>query len=63
LAFGGDVGTFKWAPDSSGVGYIADQNTNNLDELFASQPNGSDKTNLSGQLVNGGDVVSFEWVP
>ena len=55
--------TFKWAPDSSGVGYIADQDTDTVEELFASQPDGGNNTLLSGTLVNGGDVLSFDWVP
>lgn len=32
-------------------------------ELFASQPDGSDNTKLSGDLAVGGDVFAFEWVP
>ncbi len=63
LAPGGDVTEFQWAPDSFGVGYIADQNTDQVFELFASLPAGGDNTLLSGSLVNGGDVFAFEWVP
>jgi len=63
LTSGGDVTEFQWVPDSSGVGYIADQNTNDVYELFASLPAGGDNTLLSGTLVSGGDVVAFEWVP
>ena len=54
---------FKWASDNSGLGYIADQDTDTVDELFASQPNGGNNTLLSGTLVSGGDVFSFDWVP
>ena len=54
---------FAWAADSSGVGYIADQDTDEVFELFASQPDGSDNTQLSGDLVVDGDVFAFEWVP
>jgi len=60
---GGDVQDFKWASDSSGVGYRADQDIDNVIELFASQPNGNENTKLSGTLVNGGNVFSFDWVP
>jgi hypothetical protein len=60
---GGNVTEFQWAPDSSGVGYIADQNTDEVFELFVSLPAGGDNTLLSGSLVNGGDVFAFEWVP
>jgi Tol biopolymer transport system component len=54
---------WAWAPDSSAIGYIADQNTPGVDELFASQPDGGQNTRLSGNLANGGDVFEFEWVP
>jgi hypothetical protein len=60
---GGDVQDFKWAPDSSGVGYRADQDIDNVIELFASQPNGNENTMLSGTLVKDGDVLAFDWVP
>jgi len=60
---GGKVQEFKWAPDSSGVGYIADQDTITVEELFASQPDGGNNSLLSGTLVSGGDVLSFDWVP
>lgn len=55
--------TFNWAPDLSGIGYIADQDTNDVDELYASQPDGSENTLLSGILTAGGDVLSFDWIP
>jgi hypothetical protein len=59
-----DSGTaFDWEPDSSGIGYIADQNTATVDELFASLSDGDENTRLSGTLVSGGDVFSFQWVP
>jgi Tol biopolymer transport system component len=54
---------WAWAPDSSAIGYIADQNAPAIDELYASQPDGGHNTRLSGNLVNGGDVFDFEWVP
>jgi hypothetical protein len=54
---------FGWAPDDSGIGYIADQDTSEVDELFASEPDGDDNSRLSGPLVGGGDVLFFDWVP
>ena len=45
---------FGWAPDNSGVGYIADQDTITVEELFASLPNGGNNTLLSGTLVSEG---------
>jgi len=73
LVVGGDVQEFKWFPDPDRVpdpdpdpsvlGYLADQNFDTKIELFASLPNGDDNTKLSGTLVSGGDVASFDWVP
>lgn len=58
-----DLGAaFLWAPDDLGIGYIADQNTAGVDELFASEPDGDDNTRLSGTLVGEGDVLFFDWV-
>jgi hypothetical protein len=69
LAIGGNVGEFIWAPrdnsgDSPGIGYIADQETNNVFELFGSTPDGDEKVNLSGSFAEDedGDVLLFEWV-
>jgi hypothetical protein len=45
------------------VGYIADQDFDTINELYASQPNGLNNVLLSGELVNGGDVIRFDWVP
>ena len=60
---GGNVQDFKWAPDSSGVAYLADQDINEVFELFASQPNGNNNTKLSGTLVSDGNVLAADWVP
>jgi hypothetical protein len=54
---------FQWTADSSAIGYVADQDTFGIDELFASQSGGEQNTGLSGDLVGGGDVSAFEWVP
>ena len=54
---------FMWVSDSTGLGYIADQDTDTVEELFASQPDGANNTLLSGTLVSGGDVFFFDWVP
>ena len=51
------------SPDGSRIAYLADQDTDDIIELYASLPDGEENTNLSGELVTGGDVVQFEWVP
>jgi hypothetical protein len=73
LFSGGNVDEFKWAPDKvvkspSGedvfvIGYIADQQSNEVFELFASTPNGDETARLSGDFAVAGDVLFFEWVP
>jgi hypothetical protein len=60
---GGQVVAFKWAPDNSRIAYIADQVTNNVFELFSSQPDGSGNGNISESLVPNGNISSFEYTP
>ncbi|MEX1352645.1 MAG: hypothetical protein AB1Z31_33545, partial [Desulfobacterales bacterium] len=65
LVIGGNVGEFIWAPDSSGIGYIADKLTDEVFELFESTPDGAETATLSGSFAEDedGDVLFFEWVP
>ena len=63
LVSGGNVESFRWAPDDSGIGYIADQNADGIFELFASLPNGGETATISGSIAGAGDVLFFEWVP
>ena len=68
LFSGGNVEDFKWAPldtsgISSGIGYIADQENDEVFALFASTPNGDEIARLSGSFAEAGDVLFFEWVP
>jgi Tol biopolymer transport system component len=51
---------FAWLPDSSLVGYRADQNTVNTIELFTSDTEGVKNDKVSGTLVNGGSVSEFK---
>ena len=60
--FDGDEANFGWAPDSSRFAYIADQNTTDVFELYASVPNGSVIDVVSGTPVVGGDVQEFKLV-
>ena len=72
LPSGGDVDEFKWDDDdlAPSIGYLANQISVFVIELFASLPDGDENTRLSSDLVdeNGdpeadGDVSAFEWVP
>jgi hypothetical protein len=54
---------FGWAPDSSRLAYIADQDTVNIFELFTSNPDGADNLRLSGPMGINGDVDEFAWAP
>ena len=64
----GDVIVFAWAPqlDSSDVlriAYIADEQQDEVFELFTTTSNAPNVTKISGNLVNGGDVSDFAWAP
>ncbi len=54
---------FGWAPDSSRLAYIADQDTVDIFELFTSNPDGADNRKLSGPMGFNGDVDEFAWAP
>lgn len=60
---GGGEYFFAWAPDSSRIAYIADQETGGVFELFTSTPDGSDNFQVSGVLASGGGVQDFQWEP
>ncbi len=59
------IGQYDWAPNSSRIAYSAEQNTDNIVELFTSGPDGSGNVRVSGSLVAGGSVDSynFAWAP
>lgn len=61
LVSGGDViGLFQISPDSSRVAYTADQETDEMDELFGVPLDGSGSpVRLNGPLVGGGDVIGI----
>jgi Tol biopolymer transport system component len=58
---------FRWAPDSSRVAYVADQNTLREFELFTSTPDGTQNdiiSDLPDPATNPDrDVRNFEWAP
>jgi len=59
----GDVIQFAWAPDSSRIAYIADQDEIGEFELFTNTPLGNSNLKVSGELVPGGEVKDFSWAP
>lgn len=62
-AAGAIVPGIAWSPDSAVITYIADQDTDGVNELYGGMPDGSGTTRLSSTLVAGGLVRSFEWAP
>jgi len=58
---------FGWAPDSSRIAYVADQNSLRVFELFTSTPDGIENdiiSNLPDPSTNPDrDVQNFEWEP
>ncbi len=56
LIAGGTVSFFHISPDSSRVVYLADQDTDNVSELYSVPLTGGLPTKLNGALVTGGDV-------
>jgi Tol biopolymer transport system component len=65
LVFGQNVTSFEWAPDSLLIAYIADQDTNDIFELYSSPPDtstGNVKLNPN-TFVLGQNITSFEWAP
>ncbi|QEG33639.1 TolB-like translocation protein [Bythopirellula goksoeyrii] len=58
LVLNGDVSSagLQFSPDSSRVLYLADQTTNDVDEIFSVPGTGGTATKLNGTLVDGGNV-------
>ncbi len=54
---------FGWAPDSSGIGYIADQDIPGKFELFTSTPNGGSNIKVSKLPAGPRNVTTFKWAP
>ena len=65
LPSGGGIGLFgiKLSPDSSTVVYSADQETNNVHELFSVPIGGGTVTKLNSTLPSGGDIFEFKFTP
>ena len=67
LVAGGDVTffspDFQISPDSQRVIYEADQDTNDVNELYSVSIDGGTPVKLNGNLVTGGEVSSFKISP
>jgi hypothetical protein len=63
LVGGGLVVSFEISADSSRVVYRADQQTDDVDELYSVPLGGGTATKLNGTLVSSGDVHQFEISP
>ena len=65
LPSGGGVGLFgiKLSPDGSTVVYSADQETNNVHELFSVPIGGGTVTKLNSTLASGGAIFEFQISP
>ena len=63
LTINGKISDFSWAPNSSRIAYLADQESDEDFELFTVEPNGDDDLRISDDLTDGGDVTDFSWAP
>ncbi len=63
LTSGGTIAEFAWAPDNSRIAYRADQNVDEVVELFAVRSEGGDNRKVSGELTATGSVTDFAWAP
>ena len=52
------MGQFRWAPSSDRIAFIADAETNGVEELFVANADGTgSRMKVSGAMTMGGDVV------
>lgn len=64
-----DSRTIAWAPNSSRIAYVADQDTEGVLELYTTTPDGLTNVKVSGAMTPGGEVqttslsVPFRWAP
>ena len=55
--------SIQWSPDGSKISYIADQDTDNLNELYVINPDGSANTKVSGNITISGKTIQSVWSP
>ena len=63
LVSGGNVSDFAVSDPAGRVVFIADRETNNVNELYSTAIGGGTITKLSGSMVTGGNVTSFRLSP
>lgn len=57
LVSGGEVNFgYEWAPDGSRIAYTADQDTDEVMELYTNTPDGNNNVKVSGSMVTNGGV-------
>ncbi len=61
-AFDG-VAKFSWSPDGSQLAYLADQQLDDVPELFVTSSLAELSVKVSGSVVQGGKVAEFAWSP
>ncbi len=63
IVTGGNVVDFQWSPNAGNIGYRADQDTDNVFELYSVSSVGVGRVKVSGTLISGGDVYDYAWAP
>jgi len=61
LVSGGNIVSFSWSADSTRVMYIADQEQDEINELFLASVGNSTVTKVNQALTSDGDVSEFAW--
>jgi dipeptidyl aminopeptidase/acylaminoacyl peptidase len=59
---GGNVLEHNWSNTGAYLLYRADEQTDDVFELYKTNPDGSGSGQVNPSLVNGGDVVEFSWL-
>ena len=63
LVAGGDVLAYQVSSDSNYVVYLADEDSDGLNELYSVGVSGGGQTQISGTLTGGGNVTDFKISP
>lgn len=57
------VNSFQWAPDGQSIAYVADEESENKWELYATSPIGTDKRKISDFKETYGGIREYSWSP
>ena len=64
MVAGGTIGQYRWSPDGSLLAYCADQDTDNVRELYIANPDGSQRFKGNNPITSGeGVYTDFQWAP